>query len=120
MLLLRVIPGASNGFVGLRGRRMKGRLPTYCKAVGRGPNASPLGVENGSPVEITSSHQTTVFPSASRKDEDAVVSEVPGIDICFDGSESARTSHKTGRPTDLATTCLISSRNLNAPAYGVS
>ena len=36
-------------------------MSTYCEAGGRGPYASPLSVENGSPVEISSSHQTTAF-----------------------------------------------------------
>lgn len=40
--------------------------------------------------------------------------KVPGINICFDGSESARPRNETGRPTDLATTCLINSGASNA------
>ena len=85
------------------------KLSTYCKAMGRGPNARPMGVENGSFIEIPGSHQATVFPSVSKRVEDFVITTVPGINIFFDGSESAKPWHKTGRPTHVATTCSINS-----------
>ena len=37
-------------------------MSTYCEAVGRGPNTSPLGVEDGGSVKIPSSQQTKSQP----------------------------------------------------------
>ena len=91
-------------------------MSTYCKAGGRGPNASPLNVENGSPVEISCPHQTTTFFVSVQKSGRCCYKRRYLISTyAFDGCESAIQWHESAKPTDLATTWLNNSKISKAP-----